>query len=238
MERVFRIGPIIACLGVLASPLTAGAACVESQQTVPIGATSGVPLTPFRANMARLDAPVGPPAARPQRAKGPRKASLRPAVVRPSASVKKVGVKKAGLVKKAAYARPHRKARPAKAAAAPLVAAAPLIPGGMTPFPGAASAPLAAPVPGMLLTRTICETAVPPAIPFLPPVAPPPPAEEEMIFVVRPPPPSPPPLVVTPLVPPGNPPVGPVPEPSTWAMMIVGFGVIGASLRRRRARLT
>ena len=27
---------------------------------------------------------------------------------------------------------------------------------------------------------------------------------------------------------------GPVPEPATWAMMIVGFGVVGASLRRRK----
>ena len=28
--------------------------------------------------------------------------------------------------------------------------------------------------------------------------------------------------------------VAPVPEPSTWAMMLVGFGAIGASMRRRR----
>ena len=32
-----------------------------------------------------------------------------------------------------------------------------------------------------------------------------------------------------------NPPVGGVPEPSAWAMMILGFGVIGASIRHRRA---
>ena len=30
-------------------------------------------------------------------------------------------------------------------------------------------------------------------------------------------------------------PVGAVPEPSTWAMMLVGFGAIGASMRRRRS---
>jgi hypothetical protein len=32
--------------------------------------------------------------------------------------------------------------------------------------------------------------------------------------------------------------VHPVPEPSTWAMMLLGFGAIGASLRRRPQRLT
>lgn len=32
---------------------------------------------------------------------------------------------------------------------------------------------------------------------------------------------------------PGNP-VGAVPEPGTWAMMILGFGLCGAALRRRR----
>lgn len=37
--------------------------------------------------------------------------------------------------------------------------------------------------------------------------------------------------------PPGNGPVGAVPEPATWAMMILGFGAAGALLRRRRAAL-
>jgi hypothetical protein len=27
-----------------------------------------------------------------------------------------------------------------------------------------------------------------------------------------------------------------VPEPATWAMMIVGFGMVGGALRRRQAR--
>jgi|GEM_PF-2810074 len=31
---------------------------------------------------------------------------------------------------------------------------------------------------------------------------------------------------------------GAVPEPATWAMMIVGFGVVGASMRRRKARVS
>ncbi|MBL8556893.1 MAG: PEPxxWA-CTERM sorting domain-containing protein [Phenylobacterium sp.] len=32
----------------------------------------------------------------------------------------------------------------------------------------------------------------------------------------------------------GDPPVGGVPEPATWALMLVGFGAAGAGLRRRR----
>jgi hypothetical protein len=32
----------------------------------------------------------------------------------------------------------------------------------------------------------------------------------------------------------GGAPVGGVPEPATWAMMLVGFGAAGAALRRRR----
>ena len=31
--------------------------------------------------------------------------------------------------------------------------------------------------------------------------------------------------------------VGPVPEPSTWAMMLLGFAGIGFAYRRRRSRL-
>jgi hypothetical protein len=33
----------------------------------------------------------------------------------------------------------------------------------------------------------------------------------------------------------GLPPVGVVPEPATWAMMILGFGLIGGTLRRRQS---
>jgi hypothetical protein len=28
-----------------------------------------------------------------------------------------------------------------------------------------------------------------------------------------------------------------VPEPATWAMMILGFGAVGSTIRRRRTRL-
>ena len=40
-----------------------------------------------------------------------------------------------------------------------------------------------------------------------------------------------------PIVPPPPPPVGVVPEPATWAFMILGFGLIGAALRRTGRRL-
>ena len=30
---------------------------------------------------------------------------------------------------------------------------------------------------------------------------------------------------------------GSVPEPATWAMMIAGFGVVGAAMRRRKVRV-
>jgi PEP-CTERM motif len=29
--------------------------------------------------------------------------------------------------------------------------------------------------------------------------------------------------------------LGAIPEPATWAMMILGFGMIGGAMRRRRA---
>ena len=36
---------------------------------------------------------------------------------------------------------------------------------------------------------------------------------------------------------PVTPPSGAVPEPATWAMMILGFGLVGAGMRRRRVRV-
>jgi len=56
--------------------------------------------------------------------------------------------------------------------------------------------------------------------------------------------PGQPPFVAPPPGPPGGPdrppvqppetPPGGVPEPASWALMILGFGAVGASLRRRR----
>jgi hypothetical protein len=39
-----------------------------------------------------------------------------------------------------------------------------------------------------------------------------------------------------PVIPPPGPPPPPVPEPATWGMMLLGFGLIGFSLRRRPGR--
>jgi hypothetical protein len=70
-----------------------------------------------------------------------------------------------------------------------------------------------------------------------PPVTPP---GEEPPTVVPPidePPTVFPPGVEPPIGPPGPPPVAPIPEPGTWALMILGFGLLGARLRRQaRAR--
>lgn len=45
------------------------------------------------------------------------------------------------------------------------------------------------------------------------------------------------PIVDVPNPPPGPPPTAAVPEPGTWLMLILGFGAVGAGLRRRRVRV-
>lgn len=42
---------------------------------------------------------------------------------------------------------------------------------------------------------------------------------------------------VTPLAPPPSHPTSPVPEPASWAMMVMGFGAAGTAMRRRKARM-
>lgn len=67
----------------------------------------------------------------------------------------------------------------------------------------------------------------PPGPPGQPPVIPPgPPGPPTVTVVIPPGPPGPP----------GQPPVTPIPEPSTWMLTILGFGGLGAMLRRRRTR--
>ena len=75
----------------------------------------------------------------------------------------------------------------------------------------------------------------------------PPPGGGSVIFPAIPPPPGggggvilPPPLTTPPVTPPVTPPIvipppptGSVPEPSSWAMMLIGFAMIGRALRVR-----
>lgn len=68
--------------------------------------------------------------------------------------------------------------------------------------------------------------APPPVV--IPPIDPPPPL---------PPPLDPPPVVIPPIDPPVvTPPMSPIPEPSTYALMAVGLAAVGFATRRRRSR--
>ena len=124
--------------------------------------------------------------------------------------------------------------------------------------PGAAS-PLAG-IVGATPVVPPAEVLPPPAAPLYnvvaggpgAPVAAPPPGGGPVIFPAIPPPPgggggvifpppvTPPPVTPPPVTPPITPPVvipppptGSVPEPSTWAMMLLGFAMIGRAVRGR-----
>jgi len=76
--------------------------------------------------------------------------------------------------------------------------------------------------------------------PTQPPDQPPvvPPDQPPVIPPDQPPPVIPPVFPPPPVQPPGQPPVTPpggIPEPATWAMMIIGFFGVGVAVRRRRA---
>jgi hypothetical protein len=127
-------------------------------------------------------------------------------------------------------------------------------PGGVTPtggfvFPGTPGGPGGPGTPGGPGQPPVTPPGQPPVTPpGQPPVVTPPgpppitPPGQPPITPPGPPPilpPGPPPIVPPPVVtppvvtPPGGP--GGVPEPATWAMLIVGFFGVGAVLRRRRA---
>ncbi|HVF84272.1 MAG TPA: PEPxxWA-CTERM sorting domain-containing protein [Sphingomicrobium sp.] len=108
---------------------------------------------------------------------------------------------------------------PVAAALATPMTAVPAAAGAAIPVPVAA-APLAAAAPALLPAAATAGSSL-----FIPPLFIPGGGGAGAIIVTA----------VTP--PPGGgspPPVPGVPEPETWAMMILGFGFVGAVLRRRR----
>jgi hypothetical protein len=100
-------------------------------------------------------------------------------------------------------------------------------PGGILPAPGPIGGP--PPPPSTVLPITPPDTIVPVVTP--PGVTPP---------LVNPPGDTPPDVIRVPIIsPPGPPdagpgPVGGVPEPATWALMLLGVSGLGVALRRRR----
>jgi hypothetical protein len=87
------------------------------------------------------------------------------------------------------------------------------------------------PPPGVFYTPPpgVFVCCGPPGSPPGPPPGPPPPGPPP------PPPPGPPPP--PPPGPPPPPPPPPVPEPDTWMTMLLGFGLSGWLMRRKRARI-
>ena len=108
----------------------------------------------------------------------------------------------------------------------------------VTPEPPVVTPPVVTPEPPVVPPVTPEPPVVTPPPPVTPPVTPEPPVTPPVPPVtppVTPPVVTPPvtPPVVTPPVPPTSPGVPAVPEPSTWLLMIVGFGALGLRLRRR-----
>ncbi|WP_068875895.1 MULTISPECIES: PEPxxWA-CTERM sorting domain-containing protein [unclassified Phenylobacterium] len=199
---------------------------------MPIAAAAPGAAPVYRANMMR-----GGLAATPAAAPGRARAS------RPRAG----GPPKARAVRKAAA---HRSARKAGAGRRRLAVAAPArAPALRRPTPMLAAArDLATPVAYALIATTICEAGPAAAAPAPPDGASGLPGDGVIpaadMETVLPPilgpgflglepsfgdPGGEPPVIAPPIPPP---PLAPVPEPGTWALMILGFGLMGARLRR------
>lgn len=223
-------------VGALLLPPAAAADCIERFSRIPIAAPAAAAGPGFRAAMLRTTR--SPPAG---------------AVSRPRAMKAKAvhAARKARPARQASLKRPVRNAGiPRRAAVAPSQVLVPVrrVP---TPMPVAARE-LATPASYALISAIICDgpglvgpvfpedepgPVPPPGVEVFPDLGPEPgiffpPAPEPGPFLedwplLRPQPPSPPST-------PG--PAG-VPEPGVWALMIVGFGLVGVRLRRRPSGL-
>lgn len=220
----------VALTALAGSPAAAQPGCQDRMSRMPMTPAASPPSPGFRANMLRVAPNAGP--TKPARRKA----------VNASAGVKR----KARPVRTSAHRPIHRKSV-RHVARAPTPPAVP--PRAPTPMQTAA-AELATPQSYALISATICETgpaadvgqspptlalgspALPPGEPegpVLPPLLPLEPGlgpDEPGLFPPGPPfqPPAGPPVI--------GPPVTPVPEPASWLLMITGFGLLGARLRR------
>lgn len=253
---------LAAALGLIVLPGVAAGECFERMSRIPLAAPAAAAAPTYRAHMLRAAGrPRAAKAHQPhavRKARPAHKASLHRAVRRKPPIVRRAAAPAPTpmAVAAAALATPRSYAlisdivcdsEPAAVPVAPprltmaLVSPAPddvfpgpdtgiFLPPPTTPFPEEEWPATVAPVPG--------------GPPFIPPEARPPTLNPPQVTppAMRPPtgqPPLAPPLLPPPLIsPPVGPPVAPpptapIPEPATWTLMILGFGVLGVRLRRR-----
>lgn len=118
-------------------------------------------------------------------------------------------------------AAPHERALPKLRNAPPVSPLAAIVAAPAAPLPPVAAAPaIGTPLYNVVTTPPVVAEAPPPTL-F--PAMPPPPPGGGLII----------PPVVTPIVPPSPSQPSPVPEPATWAMMLIGFVFIGRIFRTR-----